>query len=192
MLSEGLVLFSSTRVLSFLQERQQLGKTTTSDAVIWYGVWLANKKGFVRGSGGKLFSDAGCSSHVWLMFRELLWPRLTQRRFGSSSKLVVLHWWPQGCVGLLEDVFWPRFCCGHELSRATTTCTVGFQLVPSPLLLVPLAVGAKEVSGAKRINPSSGREEWEGALVFVVIPRQALKREVVKRRVIRRNKDRPR
>lgn len=69
---------------------------------------------------------------------------------------------------------------------------MGFQLALSPLLLVPLAVGAKEVSGAEK-NPSSAREEWEGVLVFVVIPRRVVNREVVKRRkVIRRNKERPR
>lgn len=62
---------------------------------------------------------------------------------------------------------------------------MGFQLALSP---PPLAVGAEEVSGAERINPSSGREEWEGALVFVVIPREVVKG----RRMIRRNKDRPR
>lgn len=70
---------------------------------------------------------------------------------------------------------------------------MGFQLALSPLLLVPLAVGAKEVSGAEKINPSSAREEWEGVLVFVVIPRRVVNREVVKRRkVIRRNEERPR
>lgn len=51
--------------------------------------------------------------------------------------------------------------------------------------------GAKEVSEVGNSNPGCGREEWEGVLALVVIPR-VLRREVVKRRVIRRHKGRPR
>lgn len=74
---KSLVLFSSTWVLSFLQERQLLSKTTTTDAVIWCGVWLANKKAFVQGSRGGWSRDNGCLSCVCRTFRMLLWLHLT-------------------------------------------------------------------------------------------------------------------
>lgn len=136
---------------------------------------------FVWGSQGKLVQQ------TWLFVPYLanVWDAVLTASDSEMLQKEHQAYFPSLIASGLCDCW--KTCSGHTSavgvnwagpSQCVLVCesTVGFQLGLSPLLDVPLAVGAKEVSGAQKINPSSDREEWEGVLVFVVIPRGVLER----------------